>query len=162
MIRRPPRSTLFPYTTLFRSYGGTIRPGVQRRDIISVFEAVGAHAAGKLSDAGLLEIERTAIPGSGSCAGMYTANTMASAIEALGLSLPGSSAQEAVGEDKRSDCRRAGEAAGGLVRRAHVRTPITATPPLPPSASNEKNATAHAPTPATPPSRRPSSHSSAR
>src|SRR2546429_7488426 len=116
MIRRPPRSTLFPYTTLFRSYGGTIRPGVQRRDIISVFEAVGAHAAGKLSDAGLLEIERTAIPGSGSCAGMYTANTMASAIEALGLSLPGSSAQEAVGEDKRADCRRAGEAGVRLVR----------------------------------------------
>ncbi len=97
-------------------YGGTIRPGAQRRDIISVFEAVGAHAAGKLSDAGLLEIERTAIPGPGSCAGMYTANTMASAIEALGLSLPGSSAQEAVGEDKRSDCRRAGEAVARLVR----------------------------------------------
>lgn len=91
-------------------YGGTIRPGVQRRDIISVFEAVGAHAAGRLSEEGLREIERTAIPGPGSCGGMYTANTMASAIEALGLSLPGSSAQEAVGEDKRTDCRRAGEA----------------------------------------------------
>jgi dihydroxy-acid dehydratase len=97
-------------------YGGTIRPGAQRRDIISVFEAVGAHAAGKLSDAGLLEIERTAIPGPGSCGGMYTANTMASAIEALGLSLPGSSAQEAVGEDKRSDCRQAGEAVVRMVR----------------------------------------------
>jgi dihydroxy-acid dehydratase len=97
-------------------YGGTIRPGAQRRDIVSVFEAVGAHAAGKLSDAGLLEIERTAIPGPGSCGGMYTANTMASAIEALGLSLPGSSAQEAVGEDKRSDSRRAGEAVVRLVR----------------------------------------------
>src|SRR5207245_94039 len=97
-------------------YGGTIRPGAERRDIISVFEAVGAHAAGKLSDAGLLEIERTAIPGPGSCGGMYTANTMASAIEALGLSLPGSSAQEAVGEEKRRDCRRAGEAVVGLVR----------------------------------------------
>jgi dihydroxy-acid dehydratase len=96
-------------------YGGTIRPGTQRRDIISVFEAVGAHAAGKLSDEGLLDIERTAIPGPGSCGGMYTANTMASAIEALGLSLPGSSAQEAVGEEKRSDCRRAGEAVVRLV-----------------------------------------------
>src|SRR5438874_1469261 len=96
--------------------GGTIRPGAERRDIISVFEAVGANAAGKLSDAGLLEIERTAIPGPGSCGGMYTANTMASAIEALGLSLPGSSAQEAVGEEKRMDCRRAGEAVVGLVR----------------------------------------------
>jgi dihydroxy-acid dehydratase len=97
-------------------YGGTIRPGAKRRDIISVFEAVGAHAAGKLSDEGLLEIERTAIPGPGSCGGMYTANTMASAIEALGLSLPGSSAQEAVGEDKRSDSRRAGETVVQLVR----------------------------------------------
>ncbi len=97
-------------------YGGTIRPGAQRRDIVSVFEAVGAHAAGKLSDAGLLEIERTAIPGPGSCGGMYTANTMASAIEALGLSLPGSSAQEAVGADKRSDSHRAGEAVVRLVR----------------------------------------------
>jgi dihydroxy-acid dehydratase len=97
-------------------YGGTIRPGTKRRDIISVFEAVGAHAAGTLSDEGLLEIERTAIPGPGSCGGMYTANTMASAIEALGLSLPGSSAQEAVGQDKRSDCKRAGEALVRLVQ----------------------------------------------
>jgi len=97
-------------------YGGTIRPGVQRRDIISVFEAVGAHPAGRLSDEGLLEIERTAIPGPGSCGGMYTANTMASAIEALGLSLPGSSAQEAVSAEKRADSRRAGEAVVRLVR----------------------------------------------
>lgn len=97
-------------------YGGTIRPGAQRRDIVTVFEAIGAHAAGKLSEAGLLEIERTAIPGPGSCGGMYTANTMASAIEALGLSLPDSSAQEAVSEAKRSDCHRAGEAVVRLVR----------------------------------------------
>src|SRR6202167_4248382 len=97
-------------------YGGTIRPGVQRRDIVSVFEAVGAHAAGKVSDAELKEVERTAIPGPGSCGGMYTANTMASAVEALGLSLPGSSAQEAVGEEKRADSRRAGEAVVRLVR----------------------------------------------
>src|SRR5262249_1759815 len=76
----------------------------------SVFEAVGARAAGKISDGELREVERTAIPGPGSCGGMYTANTMASAIEALGLSLPGSSAQEAVGDAKREDCRRAGEA----------------------------------------------------
>src|SRR5258707_7209363 len=98
-------------------YGGTIRPGAQRRDIISVFEAVGAHAAGKLSDAGLLDIEPTAIPRPRRCAGMYTADTMASAIEALGLSLPGSSAQEAVGEDKRSDCRRAGAAVMALLKQ---------------------------------------------
>src|SRR5580698_1850200 len=97
-------------------YGGTILPGAGRRDIVSVFEAVGGHAAGRISDAQLLEVERTAIPGPGSCGGMYTANTMASAIEALGLSLPGSSAQEAVGEDKRSDCHRAGEAVVRLVR----------------------------------------------
>jgi len=91
-------------------YGGTIRPGGNRRDIVSVFEAVGARSAGKISDSELREVERTAIPGPGSCGGMYTANTMASAIEALGLSLPGSSAQEALGDAKRVDCRRAGEA----------------------------------------------------
>jgi len=98
-------------------YGGTIRPGVARRDIVSVFEAVGARAAGKITDEQLLEVERTAIPGPGSCGGMYTANTMASAIEALGLSLPGSSAQEAAGVEKRADCRRAGEAVVSLVRK---------------------------------------------
>ena len=96
-------------------YGGTIRPGANRRDIVSVFEAVGARAAGKISDAQLQEVERTAIPGPGSCGGMYTANTMASAIEALGLSLPGSSAQEAVSDAKRIDSRRAGEAVVQLV-----------------------------------------------
>ena len=85
-------------------YGGTIKPGKQRRDIISVFEAVGAHAAGKISDKDLLDIERTSIPGPGSCGGMYTANTMASAIEALGMSLPNSSAQEAVSSNKLRDC----------------------------------------------------------
>jgi len=98
-------------------YGGTIRPGAQRRDIVSVFEAVGQRAAGQIDDAQLLEVERTAIPGPGSCGGMYTANTMASAIEALGLSLPGSSAQEAVSLAKQDDCRRAGEAVLGLVRQ---------------------------------------------
>ena len=96
-------------------YGGTIRPGAMRRDIVSVFEAVGGHAAGKVSDAQLAEVERTAIPGAGSCGGMYTANTMASAIEALGLSLPNSSAQEAVGVQKASDCQRAGAAVVRLV-----------------------------------------------
>ncbi len=65
-------------------YGGTIRPGIQRRDIVSVFEAVGARAAGKISAAQLLDIERTAIPGPGSCGGMYTANTMASAVKHSG------------------------------------------------------------------------------
>jgi dihydroxy-acid dehydratase len=98
-------------------YGGTILPGAGRRDIVSVFEAVGAHAAGKINDAQLLEVERTAIPGPGSCGGMYTANTMASAIEALGLSLPGSSAQDAVGQPKHADCRRAGAAVLELLRQ---------------------------------------------
>jgi dihydroxy-acid dehydratase len=97
-------------------YGGTIRPGAKRRDIVAVFEAVGGHAAGRVSDEELLEVERTAIPGPGSCGGMYTANTMASAIEALGLSLPNSSAQEAVGTAKRDDCRRAGAAVVALVK----------------------------------------------
>lgn len=97
-------------------YGGTIKPGVKRRDIVSVFEAVGGHAAGTVSDRELREVERTAIPGPGSCGGMYTANTMASAIEALGLSLPGSSAQDAVSDDKRLDCERAGAAVVKLVK----------------------------------------------
>jgi dihydroxy-acid dehydratase len=98
-------------------YGGTIRPGAERRDIVSVFEAVGAHARGAISDRQLREVERTAIPGAGSCGGMYTANTMASAIEALGMSLANSSAQEAVSRTKRLDAERAGKAVVDLVRR---------------------------------------------
>jgi len=97
-------------------YGGTIRPGVNRRDIITVFEAVGAKSGGKISEAELLDIEQTAIPGPGACGGMYTANTMASAIEALGMSLANSSAQEAVSSDKIADCHRAGEAVMHLIR----------------------------------------------
>jgi len=98
-------------------YGGTIRPGEKRRDIISVFEAVGAHARGALSDRGLQEVERTAIPGPGSCGGMYTANTMASVIEALGMSLPNSSAQEAQSTKKLDDCKRAGRAVLDLIKK---------------------------------------------
>jgi dihydroxy-acid dehydratase len=98
-------------------YGGTIQPGAGRRDIVSVFEAVGAVASGRMSEVQLLEVERTAIPGPGSCGGMYTANTMASAIEALGLSLPNSSGQEAVSTQKRDDANRAGAAVVELVRR---------------------------------------------
>jgi dihydroxy-acid dehydratase len=97
-------------------YGGTIRPGAGHTDIVSVFEAVGGHARGTVSDAELHAIECKAIPGPGSCGGMYTANTMASAIEALGMSLPNSSAQEAVSASKREDCRRAGEAVVRLLR----------------------------------------------
>ena len=101
-------------------YGGTILPGTfQGRpvDIVSVFEAVGQHAAGKLSDSALADLEQHACPGAGSCGGMYTANTMASAIEALGLSLPNSSAQAAVSNDKTADSARAGAAAVQLVER---------------------------------------------
>ncbi|MDO8677431.1 MAG: dihydroxy-acid dehydratase [Acidobacteriota bacterium] len=101
-------------------YGGTIMPGTfQGRavDIVSVFEAVGQHAAGKLSDAALADLEQHACPGAGSCGGMYTANTMASAIEALGLSLPNSSAQAAISDAKRDDSARAGAAAVRLLER---------------------------------------------
>ncbi len=98
-------------------YGGTILPGCasiqgeeKDLDVVSVFEAVGKHAAGEYSDEDLRKVEEAAIPGEGSCGGMYTANTMASAIEALGMSLPNSSAQTAVGEDKMRDCFDAGAA----------------------------------------------------
>ncbi len=96
-------------------YGGTIKPGAERRDIVSVFEAVGQRAAGTIDEDQLIAVEKTAIPGPGSCGGMYTANTMASAIEALGLSLPNSSAQEAVSEDKKQDSERAGAAVMRLI-----------------------------------------------
>src|SRR5205809_2581634 len=106
-------------------YGGTILPGCLTiseaspdgprpimpktlLDIVSVFEAVGQHAAGKIDDRTLQAVESCAIPGPGSCGGMYTANTMASAIEALGMSLPNSSAQNAISPAKKNDCRRAG------------------------------------------------------
>lgn len=101
-------------------YGGTILPGKyqgRKVDIVSVFEAVGAHARGQINDRELAKIEQCAIPGAGSCGGMYTANTMASAIEALGMSLPNSSAQAAVSREKLWDCRRAGEAVLDLIRR---------------------------------------------
>jgi len=98
-------------------YGGTIQPGKERRDIVSVFEAVGKHAAGNLSDIELKDVESTSIPGPGSCGGMYTANTMASAIEALGLSLPNSSAQEAISDNKRADSYAAGEAVVRLIEQ---------------------------------------------
>ncbi|UYG07102.1 dihydroxy-acid dehydratase [Halomonas sp. M4R1S46] len=91
-------------------YGGTILPGEGHTDIVSVFEAMGAHSRGDLDLIEVKQIEETAIPGPGACGGMYTANTMASAIEALGMSLPGSSAQNAVSRAKHGDSRAAGEA----------------------------------------------------
>jgi len=101
-------------------YGGTILPGIHKDknlDIVSVFEAVGAHASGNISQEELTEIEKKAIPGPGSCGGMYTANTMSSAIEALGMSLPDSSAQLAVSEDKRLDAKAAGAAVVHLIEK---------------------------------------------
>jgi len=98
-------------------YGGTIQPGPGHTNIISVFEAVGSHAAGSISDIQLKQIEDTAIPGPGSCGGMYTANTMASAIEALGMSLPNSSAQDAISQEKVRDCLNSGEAVMNLIKQ---------------------------------------------
>ena len=96
-------------------YGGTIQPGKNHTDIISVFEAVGAHSSGKMSAEDVIAVEKTAIPGPGSCGGMYTANTLASAIEALGMSLPNSSAQEATSDAKKADCQHAGAAVLNLL-----------------------------------------------
>ena len=101
-------------------YGGTIKPGChhgQAVDIVSVFEAVGQKARGEISGRELQQIEGCAIPGAGSCGGMYTANTMASAIEALGMSLPNSGAQNAVSAAKTRDCRETGKAVMNLIRR---------------------------------------------
>ncbi len=105
-------------------YGGTILPGCatlkgkeQDLDIVSVFEAVGKHASGEFSDDELATVEACAIPGPGSCGGMYTANTMASAIEALGMSLPNSSAQAAISDDKTKDCFDAGVAVLNLIEK---------------------------------------------
>jgi dihydroxy-acid dehydratase len=92
-------------------YGGTIKPGHHAgRDltIVSVFEAVGEHAAGKIDAAELLEVERKACPGAGSCGGMFTANTMSSAIEALGMSLPGSSTMAAEDDEKAESAAESG------------------------------------------------------
>src|SRR5688572_2537707 len=100
-------------------YGGTIMPGNNKgknADVVSNFEAVGAYAAGKMTLMEVKEVEKVSIPGPGSCGGMYTANTMASAIEALGLSLPNSSAQNAISEDKRKDSRDAGAAVLNLLK----------------------------------------------
>jgi len=118
-------------------YGGTILPGCisgilaekrlrkdrremfadQPLDIVSCFEAVGKFAAGTLDERELALVEEKAIPGAGSCGGMYTANTMASAIEALGMSLPNSSAQNAISKEKAVDAREAGVAVLELIKR---------------------------------------------
>ena len=100
-------------------YGGTIQPGIHKGedvDVISVFEAVGRHANGDMSDRELRQIETRAIPGAGACGGMYTANTMASAVEALGMSLPNSSAQAAISPEKLQNCRESGVALLNLIK----------------------------------------------
>ncbi len=101
-------------------YGGTILPGCLNGklvDVVSVFEAVGQEAAGVISVKERKAVESCAIPGPGSCGGMYTANTMASAIEAIGMSLPNSSAQAAVSSHKVQDCRDAGAAVLNLLKK---------------------------------------------
>ncbi len=101
-------------------YGGTILPGCYNQkniDVVSVFEAVGKYAAKKIDAKELHGIESCAIPGPGSCGGMYTANTMASAIEALGMSLPNSSAQAAISKEKNDDCKAAGKAVLDLLKK---------------------------------------------
>ena len=101
-------------------YGGTIMPGKHNNkniDIVSVFEAVGEFSKGRISKKELTNIETKAIPGPGSCAGMYTANTMASAIEALGMSLPGSSSQAAISKQKMLDCENASKALANLIKK---------------------------------------------
>ncbi len=101
-------------------YGGTILPGIYKDkpvDIVSVFEAVGQRASNKIDDEELKQIETCSVPGPGACGGMYTANTMASAIEALGMSLPDSSARTAVSKDKKEECVEAGHAILNLVNK---------------------------------------------
>src|ERR1700726_1772844 len=101
-------------------YGGTILPGCignRNLDIVSIFEAVGAHSNGKISDGELEQVESCAIPGPGSCGGMYSGNSMGSAIEAMGMSLPNSSAQSAISKEKLADAASAGAAVVELVKR---------------------------------------------
>ncbi|WP_163582405.1 dihydroxy-acid dehydratase [Gracilibacillus saliphilus] len=101
-------------------YGGTIAPGYrkgEKLDIVSVFEGVGKHNNGDIDDEELRGIECHACPGAGSCGGMYTANTMATAVEALGMSLPGSSSNPAESPEKFEDCRKAGEAVYHLLEK---------------------------------------------
>ena len=100
-------------------YNGSIMPGEHNGkalDITSVFEAVGAHAAGMIDDQELHDIEVKACPGEGACGGMFTANTMSSIAEALGMSLPGSASPPAIDPRREADARLAGEAVVGLLR----------------------------------------------
>lgn len=96
-------------------YGGSIMPSEINTDYVTVLEKTGEFAKGDISEEELLKIEEISVKGPGSCGGMYTANTMASAIEALGMSLPGSSSQDAVSKAKENDCIRSGSAIKNLL-----------------------------------------------
>ena len=96
-------------------YGGSIQPSPINTDYVTVCEKVGEYAKGSISEEELIAIEEVSVKGPGSCGGMYTANTMASSIEALGMSLPGSSSQDAVSNDKKQDCQNAGSAIKNLL-----------------------------------------------
>jgi dihydroxy-acid dehydratase len=96
-------------------YGGSIKPSSINTDYVTVCEKVGEFAKGSISEEELIAVEKVSVKGPGSCGGMYTANTMASSIEALGMSLPGSSSQDAVSDDKKLDCQAAGAAIKNLL-----------------------------------------------
>ena len=96
-------------------YGGSIQPSSINTDYVTVCEKVGEYAKGSISEEDLIAVEKVSVKGPGSCGGMYTANTMASSIEALGMSLPGSSSQDAVSNDKKQDCQDAGAAIKNLL-----------------------------------------------
>ncbi|HCT23712.1 MAG TPA: dihydroxy-acid dehydratase, partial [Chitinophagaceae bacterium] len=101
-------------------YGGTIAPGHyngQELNIVSAFEALGQKIAGQLSEADFKGIVQHACPGAGACGGMYTANTMAAAIEALGMSLPYSSSNPALSDEKKAECLAAGKAIRYLLEK---------------------------------------------
>ena len=96
-------------------YGGSIKPSSENTDYVTVCEKTGEFSKGELEESDLIHVEKISVKGPGSCGGMYTANTMASAIEALGMSLPGSSSQDATSEDKQKDCIDSGQAIMNLL-----------------------------------------------
>ena len=98
-------------------YGGSIKPSSENTDYVTVCEKTGEFSKGELDESELIHVEKVSVKGPGSCGGMYTANTMASAIEALGMSLPGSSSQDAISEDKQKDCLNSGTAIMNLLEK---------------------------------------------
>ena len=98
-------------------YGGSIKPSSENTDYVTVCEKTGEFSKGELEESELIHVEKISVKGPGSCGGMYTANTMASAIEALGMSLPGSSSQDATSEDKQKDCIDSGQAIMNLLEK---------------------------------------------